>query len=92
VELSPRAGRFRTTLGVAHYSAGNWNEARAAYQEAERQLARGQELAQSKIISESQLDTQRANRDAAKPAWTSCARSSDRVITAPFDGIPACAA
>src|SRR5688572_33172147 len=32
-------------------------EARAAFRESERQLARGQELAQTKIISESQLDT-----------------------------------
>jgi membrane fusion protein (multidrug efflux system) len=63
-------------------------EARAAYQEAERQLARGQELAQSKIISESQLDTQRSTRDAAKARMDVVrAQLSDRVITAPFDGI-----
>jgi membrane fusion protein (multidrug efflux system) len=63
-------------------------EARAAYQEAERQLARGQELAHTKIISESQLDTQRANRDAARARMDVVrAQLSDRVITAPFDGI-----
>jgi membrane fusion protein (multidrug efflux system) len=63
-------------------------EARAAFQEAERQLARGQELAQTRIISESQLDTQRANRDAARARMDVVrAQLSDRVITAPFDGI-----
>jgi membrane fusion protein (multidrug efflux system) len=63
-------------------------EARAAYREAERQLARSQELAESKIISESQLDTQRATRDAAKARMDVVrAQLSDRVITAPFDGV-----
>jgi membrane fusion protein (multidrug efflux system) len=63
-------------------------EARAAFQEAERQLARSQELAASKIISESQLDTQRATRDAARARMDVVrAQLSDRVITAPFDGI-----
>jgi membrane fusion protein, multidrug efflux system len=63
-------------------------EARAAFRESERQLARGQELAQTKIISESQLDTQRSTRDAAKARMDVVrAQLSDRVITAPFDGI-----
>ncbi|HEU5467752.1 MAG TPA: efflux RND transporter periplasmic adaptor subunit [Steroidobacteraceae bacterium] len=63
-------------------------EARAAYREAERQLARGQELEETKIISESQLDTQRATRDAAKARMDVVrAQLSDRVITAPFDGV-----
>ena len=63
-------------------------EARAAFQEAERQLARGQELAPTKVISDSQLDTLRSTRDAAKARMDVVrAQLSDRVITAPFDGI-----
>jgi len=82
-----RAGDVIVDLSSGAQLAG-LEEARAAYQEAERQLARGQELAQSKIISESQLDTQRANRDAAKARMDVVrAQLSDRVITAPFDGI-----
>ena len=82
-----RAGDVIVDLSSGAQLAG-LEEARAAYQEAERQLARSQELAQTKIISESQLDTQRAARDAAK-ARMDVVRSqlSDRVITAPFDGI-----
>ncbi len=82
-----RAGDVIVDLSSGAQLAG-LEEARAAYQEAERQLARGQELAQSKIISESQLDTQRATRDAAKARMDVVrAQLSDRVITAPFDGI-----
>jgi membrane fusion protein, multidrug efflux system len=63
-------------------------EARAAYQDAERQLARGQELAQKQLISASLLDTQRSTRDAARARMDVVrAQLSDRVITAPFDGI-----
>lgn len=63
-------------------------EARAAYREAEQQLARGQELAQRQLIPASQLDTLRATRDAAKARMDAIrARLSDRVITAPFDGV-----
>jgi len=82
-----RAGDVIVDLSSGAQLAG-LEEARAAFQEAERQLARGQELAQSKIISASQLDTQRANRDAAKARMDVVrAQLSDRVITAPFDGI-----
>ncbi len=82
-----RAGDVIVDLSSGAQLAG-LEEARAAFQEAERQLARGQELAQSRIISESQLDTQRANRDAAKARMDVVrAQLSDRVITAPFDGI-----
>jgi membrane fusion protein (multidrug efflux system) len=82
-----RAGDVIVDLSSGAQLAG-LEEAKAAYQEAERQLARGQELAQTKIISESQLDTQRSTRDAAK-ARMDVVRSqlSDRVITAPFDGV-----
>ena len=82
-----RAGDVIVDLSSGAQLAG-LEEARAAYQEAERQLARGQELAQTKIISESQLDTQRSTRDAAKARMDVVrAQLSDRVITAPFDGI-----
>jgi membrane fusion protein (multidrug efflux system) len=82
-----RAGDVIVDLSSGAQLAG-LEEARAAFQEAERQLARGQELAQTKIISESQLDTQRATRDAARARMDVVrAQLSDRVITAPFDGI-----
>jgi membrane fusion protein, multidrug efflux system len=82
-----RAGDVIVDLSSGAQLAG-LEEARAAYQEAERQLARGQELAQTRIISESQLDTQRSMRDAAKARMDVVrAQLSDRVITAPFDGI-----
>ncbi len=82
-----RAGDVIVDLSSGQQLAG-LEETRAAYQEAERQLARGQELAQSKIISQSQLDTQRSTRDAAKARMDVVrAQLSDRVITAPFDGI-----
>jgi membrane fusion protein, multidrug efflux system len=82
-----RAGDVIVDLSSGAQLAG-LEEAKAAYQEAERQLARGQELARSKIISESQLDTQRSTRDAAKARMDVVrAQLSDRVITAPFDGI-----
>src|SRR5262245_45850707 len=62
-----RAGDVIVDLSSGAQLAG-LEEARAAYQEAERQLARGQELAQKQLISASQLDTQRSTRDAAKAA------------------------
>ncbi len=82
-----RAGDVIVDLSSGAPLAG-LEEARAAYQEAERQLARGLELAPTKIISESQLDTQRSTRDAAKARMDVVrAQLSDRVITAPFDGV-----
>jgi membrane fusion protein, multidrug efflux system len=82
-----RAGDVIVDLSSGVQLAG-LEEARASFQEAERQLARGQELARSKIISESQLDTQRSTRDAAKARMDVVrAQLSDRVITAPFDGV-----
>ena len=82
-----RAGDMIVDLSSGAQLAG-LEEARAAFQEAERQLARGQELAQTKVISESQLDTLRSTRDAAKARMDVVrAQLSDRVITAPFDGI-----
>ena len=63
-------------------------EARAAFKEAEQQLRRGEELAARNLIPGSQLDTQRATRDAARARMDQVrAQLSDRVITAPFDGV-----
>lgn len=63
-------------------------EARAAYKEAEQQLKRGEELAARHLVSGSQIDTQRATRDAARARMDQVrAQLSDRVITAPFDGV-----
>jgi membrane fusion protein (multidrug efflux system) len=82
-----RAGDVIVDLSSGAQLAG-LEEARASFRESERQLARSQELAQTKIISESQLDTQRSTRDAAKARMDVVrAQLSDRVITAPFDGI-----
>ena len=82
-----RAGDVIVDLSSGAQLAG-LEEARASFQEAERQLARGQELAPTKVISESQLDTLRSTRDAAKARMDVVrAQLSDRVITAPFDGI-----
>lgn len=82
-----RAGDVIVDLSSGAQLAG-LEEARAAFQEAERQLARGQELAEKRLISTSQLDTQRSTRDAAKARMDVVrAQLSDRVITAPFDGI-----
>ncbi len=63
-------------------------EARAAYQEAERLLKRQQELAEKQLVAASAIDSQRAIRDVAKARMDVVrAQLSDRVITAPFDGV-----
>ena len=63
-------------------------EARAAYQEAERLLKRQQELADKQLVAASAIDSQRAVRDVAKARMDVVrAQLSDRVITAPFDGV-----
>lgn len=64
------------------------DEARAAFKEAEQQLKRGEELASRNLIPGSQLDSQRATRDAARARMDQVrAQLSDRVITAPFNGV-----
>lgn len=63
-------------------------EEHAAYKEAQQQLARQSELVKQGTIARSQLDSQVAARDAARARMdTIRARLSDRVITAPFDGV-----
>ena len=63
-------------------------EEHAAYKEAQKQLDRQSELVKQGTIARSQLDSQQAARDAARARMdTIRARLSDRVITAPFDGV-----
>ena len=63
-------------------------EAQAAYNEARKQYERQASLVEQGTIARSQLDTQLAARDAARARVEAIrARLSDRVITAPFDGV-----
>jgi membrane fusion protein (multidrug efflux system) len=81
------AGAVLVDLSSGAQLAG-LEEARAAYQEAERQLTRQQELADRQLVAVSQIDTQRAARDAARARMNVVrAALSDRVITAPFAGV-----
>jgi membrane fusion protein (multidrug efflux system) len=81
------AGEVLVDLSSGAQLAG-LEEARAAWEEAERQLKRQQELAARQLVSASQIDTQRAARDAAQARMNVVrATLADRVITAPFDGI-----
>jgi membrane fusion protein (multidrug efflux system) len=81
------AGAVLVDLSSGAQLAG-LEEARAAYQEAERQLKRQQELADRQLVAISQVDSQRAARDAARARMNVVrAALSDRVITAPFDGV-----
>lgn len=81
------AGQVLVDLSSGAQLAG-LEEARADYREAERQLERQQELAARQLIATSQIDTQRAARDAARARMDVVrAELSDRVITAPFDGV-----
>lgn len=82
-----KAGDVLVDLSSGAQLAG-LEEARANYQDAERQLKRQQELADRKLVAVSQVDTQRAARDAAKARMDVVrAQLADRVITAPFDGV-----
>jgi len=82
-----RAGDVIVDLSSGAQLAG-LEEARAAYQEAERLLKRQQELAEKQLVAASAIDSQRAIRDVAKARMDVVrAQLSDRVITAPFDGV-----
>jgi len=62
--------------------------AEAAAKEAEQQYRRGTELVQQQLIARSQLDTQRATRDAAVARVAEMrAHIGDRSIRAPFAGV-----
>jgi membrane fusion protein (multidrug efflux system) len=63
-------------------------EERVAFKEASQQYARQAELVKQGTIARSQLDAQVAARDSARARMdTIRARLSDRVITAPFNGV-----
>ncbi len=63
-------------------------EAQAAVDESERLYERQRELAAQQLIASSQLDTQRATRDAARARVAQIrAQLGDRVIRAPFAGV-----
>lgn len=63
-------------------------EERAAFKEASQQYTRQAELVKQGTIARSQLDAQVAARDSARARMdTIRARLSDRIITAPFDGV-----
>ena len=63
-------------------------EAQAAADEAERLYRRQAELAQKQLIARSQLDNQRAARDAARARVAQVrAQLGERVIRAPFAGV-----
>ena len=81
------AGQVVVTLSNAADVAG-LNEAAANYRDAEQSFERQQMLITRQLVAASTLDTARAARDAAKARMDQVrAALSDRVITAPFDGV-----
>ena len=84
---SVTAGQVLVTLSDGAEVAG-LNEAAAGYREAQTLFERQQSLAKRQLIAASQLDMQRAARDAAKGRLDQLrAQVSDRVISAPFNGV-----
>jgi membrane fusion protein (multidrug efflux system) len=84
---SVSAGQVLVTLSDRAEVAG-LSEAAADYREAQALFDRQQGLAKRQLIAASQLDVQRAARDAAKARLDQLrAQVSDRVITAPFNGV-----
>jgi membrane fusion protein (multidrug efflux system) len=82
-----KAGQVLVTLSNQANVAG-LAEASANYRDAEQLFERQQGLVAQKLIAASTLDAQRAARDAAKARMDAArAALSDRVITAPFDGV-----
>lgn len=81
------AGQVLVDLDVGG-DVADLDAARTAAREAQRQYLRQTELAESRLIPVSQVDAQRAVRDAAQAAVKqAAARVSDRVIVAPFSGV-----
>ena len=82
-----RAGDVLVTLsGNAQLAA--LDEASADYREALKLYERQKSLAERQLIPASQMDLQRALRDAAKGRLDQIqAQLADRVISAPFDGV-----
>jgi membrane fusion protein (multidrug efflux system) len=82
-----RAGQLLADMNSAAQRA-DVAAAEATVRDTEQQLRRGSELAAQQLIARSQLDTLKANRDAAT-AMLQARRAavSDRTITAPFAGV-----
>ena len=81
------AGQVLVDLDVGG-DVADLEAARTAAGEAQRQYDRQRQLAADKLIPASQVDTQRAARDAARAAvQQASARVADRVIVAPFAGV-----
>ena len=84
---SVRAGQVLISLQTGTDS-GNLAVAQAQVKDADRQFIRGEQLAKEKLVSASQLDTLRSNRDAARARVQAAqATLSDRAIIAPFSGV-----
>lgn len=82
-----RAGAPLITLSGQAQQA-SLTEAQAAASEADRLYRRQSELAAQQLIARSQLDTQRAARDAANARVAQVrAQLGDRTIRAPFSGV-----
>lgn len=82
-----QAGQVLVTLTGKAELAG-LDAAAASYRAAEQLYERQQALAAQKLIAASSIDAQRGVRDAAKANLDAVrAALSDRVITAPFDGV-----
>lgn len=82
-----QAGQVLVTLTGKTEVAG-LDAASASYRAAEQLFERQQALAAQKLIAASSIDAQRGVRDAAKANMDVVrAALSDRVITAPFDGV-----
>jgi membrane fusion protein (multidrug efflux system) len=81
------AGKVLVTLTGQAEVAG-LDEAAAGYRDAEQLYERQKALVAQQLIAASALETLRATRDAAKARMDAVrATLSDRVITAPFDGV-----
>ena len=84
---SVRAGQVLISLQTG-IDSGNLAVAQAQVKDADRQFSRGEQLAKEKLVSASQLDTLRSNRDAARARVQAAqATLSDRAIVAPFSGV-----
>lgn len=81
------AGQVLVELDVGG-DVADLDAARTAYREAKRQYERQRQLAEQRLIPTSQLDAQRAARDAAQAqVQQAMARVADRAIVAPFAGV-----
>jgi membrane fusion protein (multidrug efflux system) len=84
---SVKKGQVLVVLSRQAQAAG-LDEAAATHREAQALFERQQALAARQLVSASQLDAQRAARDAARGRLELLrAQSGDRVISAPFDGV-----